>query len=291
MSRKPLHPFASQVRELGNELRQIRERSGLTLRELARILHVDKSKVSRWENGERAMSELEVAMYLGACRATEDERNRLLRQVRSLDDGAWVRPNGAEIPNELQSLMFHECTAAAITSYEPMVIPGLLQTEEYTRALFRWAGTMTDDEIEVRVRVRLARQRLLNQHSPPQCTFFIHEHAFRAMVGSARIMHEQLMYLVLMGAQPHCTIRVVPHSAGPCGAFGGAFRLMRYAEHRSVVYAENHMLGVFIEDSPNVASYERIEDRLGEIGVVGRQSREWVAKLATAYSRAEGGAR
>src|SRR5699024_4225424 len=255
----------ARARELGGELRRIRERSGLRGCDLARILGWDSSTVSRVESGNRGTSEVHIAIYLASCGLGKDEMEQFLNLARATDDGYWLRPHGEQLPDELRSLIVQENLAGSIVSYEPLLIPGLLQTEEYARGLFRWFGRASDADVELKVRARMERQRLLDRRHPPRLTFSMHEQALRAHVGTAATMNEQLLHLVLTAARPGCDIRIVPDTAGPHGVLGGAFLLMSYAEHPAVAYGENLIASVFLEKRSDIVAYQEILDKLADI--------------------------
>lgn len=280
---------SAQARELGAELWRIRKQANVSGRDIARTLHYDKSTISRIENGTRTISELDVAMYLVTCRASEGEFKRLTALVRQLSNGPWLRCHGDALPDELRSLIFQESTASALTSFVPLLIPGLLQTEDYARAVFRWAGLVPEDGIDMRVRARLGRQRLLDRHPRPRLTFYLHEHALRSPVGSAAIMHEQLLHLLLVSAGTSCKFRAIPHVRGPIGVLGCGFMLIDHAEHPSIAYVEAQTASVFTEEPSDIATYRQIVTKLDALALGAEQSRKWVAHLATNFERAKDG--
>lgn len=143
----------------------------------------------------------------------------------------------------------------------------------------------------MRVQARRARQELLRRPRPPRFAFFVHEEALRSTVGEPRVMNEQLLHLVFASDRQQCVVRVVPSAAGPCGAFGGSFRLMQYAEHPPVVYCDTQAAGVFFEDPEDVALYRRILAKLADVALSGGQSREWLVHRASEHDRAEDGPR
>ncbi|WP_158895351.1 helix-turn-helix domain-containing protein [Amycolatopsis anabasis] len=275
-----------RARELGNALREIREAADLTLRGLAAILHWSPSKLSMLETGKRCASEVDVAMILASCGVFGGDLKRLMALARQTDDSYRLRPHNQWLPAELRSLIVHESTATSITSFDPLVLPGLLQTEAYARAIFHWIGLLPEEDLNLRVEARLARQSLLRRPNPPECTFFIHENALRTMIGGPEIMDEQILHLLALSSKPHCAIRVVPRSAGPFGALGGSFRVMRYADAPPVVYADTLAAGVFFEERWDVTAYNGLMGRVGKGGLDGGQSREWLATLANHYHRA-----
>ncbi|MGH3438351.1 MAG: helix-turn-helix domain-containing protein [Sciscionella sp.] len=204
----------ARKRELGEQLRNHRERAGLRAADIAYRLGSSASKVSRMESGARGTSEIDVAMYLTVCGVTRTQLDELLDLCHDNGDGYWLRPHGTQLPDELRSLVFQETTAMAISSFELVRIPGLLQTEDYARAMIAHSVAVPTDGIEPRVRARMDRGSLLHRTWPPQSLFLIHEQALRLRVGPWSIMHEQLLHLVFATSRQQCVIRVVPSSAG-----------------------------------------------------------------------------
>jgi transcriptional regulator with XRE-family HTH domain len=283
------HDSTTRSRELGDELRRVRVKAGYNGTRLARQLGWSPSRVSRLESGKRGASEVDVATFLAYCRATGMTRDRLLDMPREAYDRTWLQSHGGGLPDELRTLVLHEATATTISIYEPLTIPGLLQTEDYARVLFHWAKQVPENGIEMCVRARMDRQSLLQRREPPTVNFFIHEQALLSPAGDARIMNEQLLHLALVSGRPQCKIRVVPASAGPHGALGGPFRLMEYAEHGPVAYVENHTSSVFLESKDHVIGYQVILNRLAEVALDGGQSRELLVRLANDYDQPEEG--
>jgi hypothetical protein len=147
---------------------------------------------------------------------------------------------------------------------------------------------MPEHLIDPRVDARLDRQEIFKRQSPPSCTFFIHEQVFRSPVASRPVMSEQLLHVLLATSRARCTLRLVPNSI-PHGAFGGTFKLMAYAEHRPVAYAETQTASMFLEEPEDVALYRAILDRLAGLALDGGQSREFLARLASEYDPPEEG--
>jgi hypothetical protein len=166
-------------------------------------------------------------------------------------------------------------------------VPGLLQSEGYVRELLRWGGMLGPEALELRVQARLARQGLLHRSRPPKCEFFLQEQVLRTVIGSSRVMNEQLVYLMLTGELRHCTIRVLLDSAGPFGALAGGFRVMDYVRFPPLVYAEGLGIGTFMDGPADVANHRRVLVRLDEAALDEGESRVWLADLAAAYDRAE----
>lgn len=217
-------------RELGAELRKRREAAGLTGLELAHQVGWSPSRVSRVESGHLGLSEVDLIHYLAFCGVYPRDHGELLAMCRQAERklGYWLSPHGQGLEDSVRSLIFHEATAINSISYEPHVLPGLLQTEDYARAMVRQYGSRTERNVELCVRARMERQGILRRFSPARFTFFIHEHALRHVVGDLATMHEQLLTVVLLDGLPHVAMRVIPASA----SFGGAFRLLGFAKDK-----------------------------------------------------------
>lgn len=147
-------------------------------------------------------------------------------------------------PHLLRDPTHLEVDHAVFSRYDPLVVPGLLQTEEYATAL------IGADRPEL-VAARMERQRLLHRRG---FEFYIHEHALRMPVGGNRVMNEQLLKLVLIADQPKITILVLPAMLGVHAVFGGAFVLFSYSGHRPLVYLPS--AGLFLEDKDRVGWYQ-----------------------------------
>jgi transcriptional regulator with XRE-family HTH domain len=283
------HETTARSRELGIELRRARERIGYTGGQLARKLGWSNSRISRLEGGTRGASAVDVATFLGFCQVAGPERDRLMALCREVYSNTWLRPHGGALPDELFTLILHETTASRIISYEPHVVPGLLQTEDYIRAVFRWSPYVSEDAVEPLMQVRLNRQDLLRRQPQPDLIFFIPEQVLRSVVGTNRIMNDQLLHMALVSARLRCTIRVVPAAAGPHGVLGGPFRVMEYADHRPVTYLETPTSSLFLEELQEIGIYRTALHRLASIALDGEQSREFLARLASEYDPPEEG--
>ncbi|MEV4051433.1 helix-turn-helix transcriptional regulator [Amycolatopsis sp. NPDC049688] len=274
-------------REIGDELKRFRVGAGLLASDLADMLGCSASKVSRMESGVRGYSELDVTMYLATCRASREDVVRVLDLVREQADGYRIRPHREQLPDELRSLIVAETQATEIIEFEPQILPGILQIEEYARAVFRWFGLRDETGIDVRVQARLSRQKLLRRRDPPRFTFYIQEAALRAKVANDQAMHEQILHLLLTSSFEHCVIRVVPETACPAGVLGVGFRIMRYNEAPVMAYVENQTASLFLEDPADLEIYRHVLKRLAGHALDGGQSREWLAALASEYDRAK----
>jgi transcriptional regulator with XRE-family HTH domain len=273
---------AARYRELGDELRRRRATTGVSATEVARRTGWSKAKVSRIESGAHEIGPVDMVHYLGACGIYRGQALDLLAKCRAAAEcghGYWLRPHEPGLPDTTASLMYHEGTANALTWYEPLVIPGLLQTESYIRALSAERWPLQD--IDFAVRVRLARQRILHWPDPGQFTFLINETALRLQVGDPAVMQEQMLAMTLLDALSHVVIRVVPEET----LFGGAFLLFEYVRHQPLVFIDAYAGGFFLEDKEYVDVYRELIPVVADAALNEAQSREFIAALAYEYDR------
>jgi hypothetical protein len=189
------------------------------------------------------------------------------------------------IPDELRTLIFHEQTANSIEIYEPIFVPGLMQTEDYIRALFDETGLLAPADIDGRVGIRLARRSILTRIYPTQCAFYVHENALRMPVGDPQVMHEQMLHLLFQGSRPQCSVRVVPISAGGRGAAMGSFHIFSYAEGAPVVYLEHETTSDFLESREDLDIYRASLKRVADAALDEAQSRDLIGRIASDYEQ------
>jgi transcriptional regulator with XRE-family HTH domain len=271
-------------RELGDGLRQALEQAGLNGKQVAKLLSWSPSFVSLLLSGKRGTSEVDIAAFLGVCRVKSPERDRLLALCREQDNPGWLQRHGSRLPKQLMTLIDHENKAVAISDFQPMVVPGLLQTAEYARALIRETGNAPPGEVDDRVAARLARQSLFSRDRPARFTFYMHEFALRLPVGGPAVMAEQLEHLLRMSRRSYLTLRVLPAALGGHAGIAGQFKLMEFAEFKPVVYLDSETASLFLENPEEIAAYRRILGTLADTALGEGQSREVIAALATELS-------
>jgi transcriptional regulator with XRE-family HTH domain len=271
-------------RELGDGLRQAMEKAGLTGKQAAQTLSWSPSFVSMLLAGKRGTSEVDIAAFLGMCRVKNPERDRLLALCREQENPGWLQQHGSRLPKQLLTLIDHENKAIAISDFQPMVVPGLLQTGDYARALIRETGNAPAGEIEDRVAARLARQSLFNRHRPARFAFYLHEFALRLPVGGPAVMVEQLHHLLRMSTRSYLTLRVVPAVRGGHAGIAGQFKLMEFAEFKPVAYLDSETACLFLERPEEIDAYRRILETLAETALGEGESRKLIAALATGLS-------
>ncbi|MGW1768669.1 helix-turn-helix domain-containing protein [Streptomyces sp. NPDC002073] len=245
-------------RRLGAELRRLREAGGMTTQQVAARLLISQPKISLLENGRRVIKPRDVRDLCGLYGVTDRLLvDQLMQMARESGRQGWWNAYG-DVP--YGPYIGLEAAAAAVRSYEPLVIPGLLQTPAYAREVI--AGTIphaTAEQAASRLRVRLRRQDRLNAPvNPLRLWAVLDESVLRRVVGSREVMREQLEHLIHVGAtQPHITVQVLPHDAGAHPGVSGQFSLLEFADSTdvSVVYLERFTSDVYLEKRSDVRLY------------------------------------
>jgi transcriptional regulator with XRE-family HTH domain len=275
-------------RELGAELRQLREQRGYNGLDMANRLSWTTTMLSRAETGKRGMSQLEVATYTAMCGVAGARLNELLDLAAEPDDYR-IKPHAGHIPDELKTLIFHETTANEIVSFQSIFIPGITQTEDYARALFQEIG-IDPSAIEDGVRNRMSRRHVITRWNPAQCTFYVHEQVLRVPVGGPQVMYEQMLHLLFIDTRPQCSIRVVPLSAAARGLSASSFQIFGYGEGSPVVYAEHETTSEFLGSPGDLTGYRSVINRVATVALDEAQSRAFISGMASDYER-QGAAR
>jgi transcriptional regulator with XRE-family HTH domain len=236
-------------RRVSAELRAWRVKRGLSCKDVASALGWSESKVSRMETGERGLYEDDVAAVLGYLRVPPQIRQELMNLVRAGNERNWHEISDAPISKLVRDLIRFENEATAIYNFEPLLLPGLVQTAEYTRTLIRKAApTRTEHEIEGMVAVRMNRQRVLDRANPPQLHLIIEEMALRRTMDSPEMMHRQLQHLLATAARRCVRLQVLPFGVEAAIAMQGTLILLECPGQPTLCFEESRSTSAFLED-------------------------------------------
>jgi transcriptional regulator with XRE-family HTH domain len=249
--------------QLGQELRALRKKAGYTLDDAAKVINVSPSLLSRFETGHRAISPVDVSALLGAYGADPTKRDELLAlAAESGEIGWWQRP--MSYVQQRNSLLMLESKADSITSFDLALIPGLLQTGEYTQALIAARGALPEGESEDTLVSRMCRQSILLRRDPPQLVAIIDELALHRLVGGRDVLRRQLEHLVEESNRPNVSLRVVPNDGQAHSCTDSSFLMIRRPGLCPVVVVETLTAGLFVEDRIEVNTYEAtVQELLG----------------------------
>jgi transcriptional regulator with XRE-family HTH domain len=274
-------------RRLGQELRRLRELKGMTAEEVADRLLVSQSKISRLENGRRSISQRDVRDLCGVYEV-DDHRvvDSLMQMAKDSRQQGWWHAFG-DIPYSVYIGL--ETDAASLRVYEPQVVPGLLQTQQYAEALITGAlPESTPVEIDKRVSVRIRRQsRIQESDQPLRLWAVIDEAALRRVIGGTYVMREQLEYLVEMTQLPHVTVQVLPFDMGAHPGINGQYAILEFpdASDSSVVYIEGVTSDLYLEKANDVIKYTVMYEHLRAQALNVEQSRVFIEGIAKEYTR------
>ena len=250
---------------LGSQLRRLREAKGITREEAGYKIRASGSKISRMELGRVSFKERDVVDLLEMYGVDEAEQAALVALAKEANSPGWWHKYGDVLPEWFQVYVGLEEAASLIRLYEVQFIPGLLQSEEYARAVISLGlPGAAPGEIERRVSLRLARQELLTKTGGPRLWAVVDEAALRRPIGGREVMGAQLERLIESAREPNITLQVVPFRSGGHAAEAGAFTIMRFPEVDlpDVVYLEQLTSALYLDKREDVETYTEVMERL-----------------------------
>ncbi|MEV4753534.1 helix-turn-helix transcriptional regulator [Micromonospora sp. NPDC049559] len=255
------------------QLRRLRLAAGLTQEEFGKLINYSGSHVSAIELGNRAPDEVYLTR---ADRALETGGlfMALLELAKREAEPTWFRP-----------WLDSERTATQLRCFEPNLVPGLLQTEEYARAVLRGDVTLSEAEVERLVAVRMERQKILEREDPPQVIAVLDELALRRFAdGFAEIMAAQLLHLVALAERPRVSVHVVPASLGLHIGLSGPFVLARAEDGGWTGHLENQLNGTIVERTEDVATLLARWETLRNEALPRRQSLDLIKEIVQPWT-------
>lgn len=254
-------------RRLRAALRRAREAAELTQEYVVTQMDWSLSKLIRIESGSVSISTNDVKALLDLYGVRDQQQvQELVELARAARRRAWWSGYKDRVPAAYAAYIGLEAEASALQYFQPISFPGLLQTEEYARAVIPADGPhhVPAEEIEGRVQIRMARQHaVLDGADPPRIEVILDEAALRRVTGGRRILREQLRHVAKMCAAPHVSVRVLPFAAGSNTVLG-PFVILHFADQADadVVYVESALVEEVIDRAGEVRSYQHVFDRL-----------------------------
>lgn len=272
-----------RLRRLGNELKRIREEAGLSLDAAGIRLGRSASSLSKIENGRVAIPKRDLTFILD-CYTVADEplREMLFALARNGRKKGWWRQYDDALSPPGMDLMSLEDDASVISTFQAIVVPGLLQTEDYARALMESAVAVIPQDVDRLLKVRMTRQRILVRERPPRMRAVMGEAALRQLVGGDAVMREQLHYLAELSQRVHITLRVLPYAAGAHVSTTGSFVILGFSPPAdfSVVLLESLEGSLWVEQDDPVRRYGLAFDQLCASALSEIESRHFINQLA-----------
>ncbi|MFF1546841.1 helix-turn-helix domain-containing protein [Streptomyces sp. NPDC058291] len=273
-------------RKLGAELRGLRARAGLTSGEVARRVGWHQSKVSRIETGTSGSKPADVRLLLDAYGVTDERLRELMLALAGADGGGrdhWWHAYRGVLPPAYRDFISLEAQASAMRTLETSVVPGLLQTPEYARAVTSAAvGGVEDEQLDTLVEVRLARQDVLRAQPPLELNAVLDEAVLRREVGGPEVMTRQLGRLVEAARLPQVRLQVLPFAAGAHIGVTGPFVIFSFARTSDldVVVIDHLTSSLYLERKEDLRAYTEAFNALRAHALSPGDSSEYIAAIA-----------
>jgi transcriptional regulator with XRE-family HTH domain len=251
---------------LGARLRRLRQAAGITRDSAGDAIRSSGSKISRLELGRTGFKQRDVSdlLTLYGVDGDDAERDVLLGLAAQANSAGWWHEYADVLPAWFEPYLGLEQAASLIRGYEVAFVPGLLQTEDYARAVARLADGVSEAQVEQRVTLRLHRQQVLHGPDPAHLWVVIDETALRRPIGGRTVMLDQVDHLIRMSRLGHVTVQVMPFSAGGHAAAGGQVTMLRFAEELlpDVVYSEQLHSAVYMNKPTETDHYWNVLNRV-----------------------------
>lgn len=269
----PTHQDPSFYRRRVREaLRRAREGAGLTQREAARQLDWSMSKLVRIEAGSVGVSITDLRAMLALYGFENDDQvNELVEMARASKERPWFSKYEKVLSPAFGQYLGYESSASVIRGFQPLTIPGLLQTDDYARAVIEASRV---DQVDERVELRTTRQELLERTDRPEIYYVLDEAALHRNVGGPAVMRSQLRHLRDLAMEPRLSVRIVPFSAGAHVSMKGSFTILEFADwDEDVLYLETAGGSVTSrEDQKLIADYRENFELLTEMALEDQDS-------------------
>jgi transcriptional regulator with XRE-family HTH domain len=272
-------------RQLARELRELRAASGLTGDQIAAELGWSSAKVSRIENARTTVTPADLRKLLGLYQVTDIQAERLLDLARTAHERGWWQAYAESMEKGYATFISLESEATVMHSYHLTLIPGILQTEDYARAIITAGGPYPHGEIDRRIRIRLTRQMRLDEKDPPAVWAVLDEAVLRRNIGGNRVMREQLAQLVSIAKKPNVNIQVLPYGSGVHSGVTGSYVVFGFAhpDDPNVVFLETLVGNLIVEDAVQVFKYDQSFDELRAKGLNVGDSVDFILQVADEY--------
>ncbi|MBF6149479.1 helix-turn-helix domain-containing protein [Nocardia nova] len=270
---------------VGGQLRKLREAAGITREAAGEHIRGSHAKISRLELGRTGFKERDVRDLLtlyGVDNA--EEREMFLDLVSRANQPGWWHSYNDLLPQWFETYLGLEHASKSIRTFEGQLVPGLLQTEEYTRSVV--ALGHENAEAARRVELRKKRQEILDRPGAPTLWAVLDEAVLHRPIGGEQVLRAQLEHLVEVSMKPNVTIQVLPYAAGGHAAAGSSFTMLRFAEPElpDIVYLEQLTSALYLDRQQDLELYRQVMDRLSVQAEPPERSREMMQKAAGGLS-------
>lgn len=242
-------------------------------------LRCSQAKVSRMERGATLIKLGELETLLAFYEADEDTRSSVLAMWEDAQQPSKKVEGLSELPRRMRTLVKLQNEASAIKYLQPLVIPGLLQTDEYATVIHESDEFVPAESVARSVDIRLRRQRVLDEPAPPRFHVVLDEAVILRVVGGPEVMARQLEHLLHLNDRESVTIQVHPFTAGAYGTMSGQVMILEFPDEEDPpsVYLEYPAGGEWVEDPPSVASFQAVFDRASKASLSASGTNEYIS--------------
>ncbi len=273
-------PPTARLRRLAAELLRLRKMADLSREAVAEQTGINKATLYRIETA-RARPQARTLKALLTLYEVDDVKcEELVVLLREANQQGWLQTFEGELPDRYSAFIGFESEARQLLTYETLLIPGLLQTEEYARAVIRgMLPQATDEEVEARVAARTQRQQVLDGDQL-RLWAVVDEAALRRSVGDAAVLRAQMEHLQKEAKRPNLTLQVLPFDAGPHPALLGAFVILKFGDIGApdMVYIESEAGDLFLDDEPSVDRYNTTFEHLRATALSSAASMDFLSR-------------
>ncbi len=261
----------------------------MTQERAARLLDRSPASLSEYENGHRAIRPRDLAQILDGYGVSDAKvRAHLLELAGKGRQEGWWQGFDERLEAGIIDFASMESDASRVGLYDPQLVPGLLQTEDYARAVISGSGEdmRSSRDIDVEVEFRMRRQHILERADPPRLTVVLGEGALLLRVGGPAIMEGQLRYLLAMAARPEIDLRVLPFGAGVHPGTNGAFTIMDLGvgqEELQVVTVHSLTRSWYIDETPDIEHYRKVFSRLTRMAMSESDTVAMIQRIVSIY--------
>ncbi|MFE0024928.1 helix-turn-helix domain-containing protein [Amycolatopsis sp. NPDC059021] len=266
-------------------LRRLRAATGLSAAEVSRQTELSASKVNRMENAEIGFYMDDLEKLLDFYRVSAKRRVEIMDIARHAEQRGWLRMNTPNLPQDWQTWVDFEAEASGVYQFAPLMIPGLLQTPEYAKAIIEATGHgLSNDEVDALVASRMARQSLLSKSKPLELKVILDAGALDRPFGTRGALARQLRGLVDSASQDHISIQILPTEAGLHPGLVGSFIVLEYDAEASLVLLENKVSSLFLDEPEHIEVYTEAWKTLADLAHGPEESVELIAAAAKRIS-------
>ncbi|MET8060389.1 helix-turn-helix domain-containing protein [Streptomyces microflavus] len=244
-------------RRLGSDLRQLRRKASLTAEAVGTELGFSQSKMSRIESGDVRVSRTDLKALLALYNVTDEKQiTGFLEAAKDAKSRGWWIAYEDALPREYRDFIALEGSAAGIRTFEGMIVPGLMQTPEYTRHItMANPAVLPPGHVDSLIKVRMERQSILDNDEPPKIWAIVTEGALRQVVGGYTVMLDQLNHLVRLTERSNITLQVLPFETGAHAGVHSSFVLFDFPADPSIACVANLTGTLFMDQAGQLDAF------------------------------------